>query len=132
MSDNFDQSNANGNPNSGNDSDETSLGIEQNFAGLLTYAVGWLSGIVFLLIEKENSFVRFHAMQSVVVFVGLMILSIVAPLVPGVGGILGFIVWIGTLILWLFLMYRAYKGERYKLPLVGDFAEKQLQNKGSN
>ena len=131
MSDEFDPTKQNENPNAGRDPEETSLGIDQNFAGLLTYAVGWLSGIVFLFIEKDNGFVRFHAMQSVVVFVGLMILSVVVPYVPSIGGFLGFVVWTGSLILWLFLMYQAYRGRRYKLPFVGDFAEKQLKNKGS-
>ena len=109
----------------------TSLGISQNMAGALAYLLGWVTGIGFLLIEKENSFVRFHAMQSVVVFVALTIASIIAGWLPVIGGVLSSLVGLGGIFLWLFLMYQAYLGVRYKLPYAGDFAEKQLENVGS-
>lgn len=109
----------------------TSLGINQNMAGALTYLFGWVTGIAFLLIEKENKFVRFHAMQSVVVFAALTIALIVAGLLSVFGGGLSFLLVIGGIFLWLFLMYQAYLGVRYKLPYAGEFAEKQLENVGS-
>lgn len=117
------------NPNS--NSNETSLGITENMAGLLTYIAGWVTGIVFLLTEKENSFVRFHAMQSIVVFVPLTVLSWIVGALPFIGGFIGSILWMLVLVLWLFLMYQAFQGKRYKLPWAGDFAESQLRNKGS-
>ena len=122
---------------SSSNSHETSLGIEENVAGLLTYLVGWITGVVFLFIEQENSFVRFHAMQSIVVFVPLMILSWFIGFLPFdvfflfVDADLGDALWLFTLFLWLFLMYQAFQGRRYKLPFAGDFAESQLRNKGS-
>lgn len=121
----------NPNPNSNSNSNETSLGITENMAGLLTYIAGWVTGIVFLLTEKENSFVRFHAMQSIVVFVPLTVLSWVVGALPFIGGFIGSILWMLVLVLWLFLMYQAFQGKRYKLPWAGDFAESQLRNKGS-
>ena len=110
---------------------ETSLGTTQNVAGLLTYILGWVTGIVFLLIEKDNSFVRFHAMQSIVIFVPLTIASFVVGFLPFVGGLLGAIVQLATLIIWLFMMYQAFQGKRYKFPYAGDYAETQLKNMGT-
>ena len=110
---------------------ETSLGINENMAGLLAYLALWATGIFFLLIEKENSFVRFHAMQSIVVFVPLTIVWIVADYVPIVGGFLEFVCSLITFVLWLFLMFQAFQGRRYKLPYAGDYAETQLRNVGT-
>ena len=110
---------------------ETSLGTTQNVAGLLTYILGWVTGIVFLLIEKDNSFVRFHAMQSIVIFVPLTIASFVVGFLPFAGGLLGVIVQLATLIIWLFMMYQAFQGKRYKFPYAGDYAETQLKNMGT-
>jgi len=76
-------------------------------------------------LEPQNKFVRFHAMQSIVVFGAVTILQIVLGWIPVIGWLLGIIVWIATGILWLFLMYKAYQGEKYKLPWAGDFAEQQ-------
>mgnify|MGYP001075015846 CR=1 FL=1 len=101
-------------------------GLEPNVAGLLCYLFGWVSGLIFFLIEKD-SFVRFHAMQSIIVFGAITVLSIIFGIlfmVPFVGAILGAILWIGTLILWILLMVKAYQGERFKLPIAGDIAEK--------
>ena len=124
-------------PNPFSNSSETSLGIEENLAALLTYTLGWVTGVAFLLIEKENSFVRFHAMQSIVVFVPLMVLSWIVGIMPFIGffsfidDVLGPTLWIVTCFLWLFLMYQAFQGNRYKLPFAGDYAESQLKNTGS-
>ena len=101
-------------------------GLEPNVAGLLCYLFGWISGLIFFLIEKDD-FVRFHAMQSIITFGAITVLSIIFGilfLVPFVGAILGAILWIGTIILWILLMVKAYQGERFKLPIVGDLAEK--------
>jgi len=97
--------------------------LEPNVAGLLCYVLGWLTGLVFILIEKEDSFVRFHAMQSIAVFAPLHILMIIFNIVfwP-----LGLIISLVTLALWVLLMVKAYQGERFKLPVAGDFAEKHI------
>jgi len=113
---------------------KTSLGLEENIEGALCYLLGWITGIVFYLLEKENKFVRFHAMQSILTFFPLWILSI---LFGGWSWFLfwhawaflvwfSWIIWVVMLILWLVLMIKAYQGEMYKLPIVGDIAEKQI------
>ena len=106
---------------------KTSMGLEENIAGLLCYVLGWLTGIVFLVLEKENKFVRFHAIQSLATFLPLSIIAWVIGLIPFIGWVISSLIWILTLILWLILMFKAYKGEMYKLPVVGDFAEAHTQ-----
>jgi len=110
-----------------NDSGKASTGIQPNMAGLLCYLAGFVTGIIFLVIEKDNKFVRFHAMQSIFVFGGLFALQIVLSFIPFIGWILIPFVGIAGLILWVILMIKAYNGEMYKLPIIGDMAEKQLQ-----
>ena len=103
---------------------KTSTGMQANVAGLLCYLVGIVTGLVFYLIEKENKFVRFHAMQSIIVFGFLFVLGTILPWIPVIGGILTPILWIVTLVLWIVLMIKAYQGEHFKLPIAGDIAEK--------
>ena len=107
---------------------------DNNLKGLLCYLVGWITGIIFYATEKENQFIRFHALQSIFTFGGLMILSIL------VNTLLSAVLWrlwalfsfintiisLATAFLWIFLMYKAYKGERYKLPFIGDIVEKYI------
>ncbi|MGM0452900.1 MAG: DUF4870 domain-containing protein [Thermodesulfobacteriota bacterium] len=106
----------------------TVLGIDQNIEALLCYVLGWITGIVFLLLEKENLFVRFHAMQSLVVFLGLFVLSFVVGVIP-VLGLLTPIIFLLTIVLWIMMMIKSFQGEMYKLPWAGDFAEKQIFQK---
>ena len=107
---------------------KTNVGTTENVAGLLAYVLMWLTGIIFLLTEKENDFVRFHAMQSIVIFVPLTIASLIVGFLPIIGGLVAVILQIGTIIIWLFMMYQAFQGNRYKLPYAGEFAETQLKN----
>ncbi len=118
---------------------KTSTGIQANVAGLLCYVLGWLTGLIFFLIEKENKFVRFHALQSMIVFGALFILSIalgmfvgifaamgvhfLIPLLSLVNGLLA----LAGVVLWILLMIKAYQGEKFKLPIAGDIAEKNSQ-----
>lgn len=114
----------------------TSTGIQANVAGLLSYLLGWITGIIFFLIEKENKFVRFHALQSIVVFgaltvvqilvgmlismVALMHLGFLIPLLSTVNLLLS----LAGLIAWIVLMVKAFQGELFKIPLAADIAEK--------
>ena len=77
--------------------------------------------------EKENKFVRFHAMQSIVVFGAISIIQIILWIIPIVGWILGTILSILTFIIWIVLMLKAYQGQKYKVPIASDFAEKQIK-----
>ena len=105
---------------------KTSTGLQPNVAGLLCYLIGFITGIIFILIEKENKFVRFHAMQSIVTFAALFLLGIILPFIPFLGLILLPLLWIANIVLWILLMVKAYQGEQFKLPLAGDFAEKNI------
>ena len=108
---------------------KTSSGIQQNVAGLLCYLVWWITGIIFLIIEKDNKFVRFHAWQSIFTFATITIIQIILSFIPIIGWILGILVWIGSVILWAMMMYRAYQGKMTKLPIAGNLAEKQVTQK---
>ena len=105
---------------------KTSTGMEQNIAGLLCYLAGWITGLIFFLIEKENKFVRFHAMQSIITFGGLTVLFMVLGFIPILGWMLIPIIALLQLVLWILLMVKAYQGERFKLPVIGDLAEKNI------
>ena len=101
-------------------------GLKKNTAGALAYVLGPITGVIFLILEKDP-FVRFHAMQSIVVFVTLFVLQwvlgltiILLILVPLVG-ILGFV-------LWLMCIYKAWMGEEWEVPVLGKFA-RQLAKK---
>ena len=107
--------------------EKTVTGLQQNVEAAGAYALFLISGILLLLIEKKNPFVRFHAMQSTVTFGGLFVAYQVFGLVPLLGGLLKFataVAWIG---LWIHLAMRAFRGERYKLPVVGDLCESLLE-----
>ena len=103
---------------------ETETGIKENVAGLLCYILGWVTGIVFLIIEPKNKFVRFHAIQSIIVFGAYFIVIMIFTWIPIIGLIIAIILWILWFIFWILLMYKAYQGEKYKVPIAGDMAEK--------
>ena len=103
-------------------------------AATLSYALGWITGLIFYLIDKRP-YVRFHAAQSIVVFGGLGILSFALSMFFGLsmiaGGVavfsLGYalyrLVWLGAVILWIILMIKAHKGERFRVPVAADLAD---------
>lgn len=106
---------------------KTTIGMDENLAGALAYVLGWISGGALLVLERENQFVRFHAMQSVVVFGSLCVLWFVGLSIPLFGWILSFMVIpVVSAGLWLVLLYKAYTGQRFKLPVAGDFAEQHI------
>ena len=109
---------------------ESSTGLSPNIAGLLCYVVGWITGIVFAVIEKKSKFVKFHAWQSIMTFGILTVANLLLFWIPIVGWILSWIILIVGLILWIILMVQAGTGKMWKLPGVGDWAEKQA-SKGS-
>ena len=115
---------------------KTSSGLQANMAAFLSYLAGWITGLIFFLVEKDNKFVRFHAMQSIVVFGAFSALGIIISvfaslaiaihayfLLPLIGA-LSTLLWLVALILWIVLMIKAYQGEKFKLPVAGDIAEK--------
>jgi uncharacterized membrane protein len=112
--------------------------MSSNVAGMLTYILGLITGIIFLVIEpyKNDRFVRFHAFQSIFFNIALIAISIVWSILSGLllaalGILWVFIslvftlIWLGALIVWIFLMYKAYSNERFMLPIIGQMAAKQ-------
>mgnify|MGYP001594417504 CR=1 FL=1 len=113
----------------------SSSGIEPNLAAALSYVLSIITGVIFFVIEKENKYVRFHAMQAIlfgaawiVLWIVLGIVSLGLIFVPIIGWIINAVIYLGLglggFILWLLLMYKAYQGEKFKLPIIGDIAEK--------
>jgi uncharacterized membrane protein len=103
--------------------ERTSTGLDANVAAALSYLVGFVTGLIFLVVEKENRFVRFHAMQSTLVFAGIVVIDILVNMVPFLGVLVVVVLIIpASAVLWLLLMYKAYQGEEFKLPYVGQLA----------
>jgi uncharacterized membrane protein len=99
----------------------------ENLMGAVTYLLGFITGIIFLVIEKDSKFIRFHAMQSTMVFGGMFVLMFVVGMIPILGQLVGLALSIVSMVLWIFLMWKAFQGEMYKLPKIGDLAEEQLK-----
>jgi uncharacterized membrane protein len=104
-------------------------GLEENIASLLCYALFWVTGLVFYLIETENETVRFHAMQSMIVFGFFSALSLIFRWVFWHQYVFDSVIGVIVVILWIILMVRAYQGGRFKLPVAGDLAEKWAAKK---
>ena len=104
---------------------KTSSGLQPNVAGLLAYVLGLISGLILFLTEKNNTFVRFHAMQSICTSVGFFIMSLVLATVPLLGYALVFCLQLGALVVWVILMVKAFQGQWFRLPVAGDVAAKQ-------
>ena len=107
--------------------EKTSTGLSENIAGLLCYVLGWISGIIFILIEPENKFVRFHAIQSIVAFGVLNIAGFILGWMPAIGGFFSWVISAFGFILWIVLMVKTYQGTKYKIPWAGDFAETRVR-----
>jgi uncharacterized membrane protein len=100
---------------------KTSTGMKANVEALLCYVpfIALIAAIVFIIIEKENKFVRFHAMQSIILSVSLLVLAFI-PFINLLMIIIGPL----SLILYIVLMIKSYQGEQMKLPVIGDMAQK--------
>ena len=101
--------------------ERSSTGLEENVAGFLCYLLGFITGIIFLMIEKKSSFVKFHAKQSTIASLILFVILLIIGWIPILGGL----AWILGLILWVVLMIKALQGKRYLLPIVGKLAEEK-------
>ena len=104
--------------------EKSSTGLDENVAGLLCYVLGWVSGLVFFLLETENKFVRFHAIQSILVFGVLTVAGIVLGWIPFIGVVFIWLIWVLGVVLWIILIIKAYQGVTFKLPWSGNLAEK--------
>jgi uncharacterized membrane protein len=108
----------------------TSMGMQPNVEAGLSYVFGWITGLVFFLVEKQNRFVRFHAMQSILFFGGITVIDIVLNIIGnfGVLGVLTFLlssaVGLIGFVGWIVLLINGFQGKYFKLPVIGDYAEK--------
>ena len=107
--------------------EKTSIGLDANVAAALSYEMGWVTGLAFLLVERDNRFVRFHAIQSALTFGALSVAWMVALSIPIFGWLLAFVIIPPvSVVLWLFLMFKAYQGDFFKLPVFGEMAEQRV------
>jgi len=115
---------------------ETSIGPDANVLAAVGYVI-WILGVLFFFVEEDNDFVRFHGLQSAVLGVALFVVFFAVNtflfVVSLVSDLLGFLLGLFTPLIglaWflvvLFMAYKAYQGERYRLPVLGDFVEGQL------
>jgi uncharacterized membrane protein len=116
---------------------ESSTGMSANTAGLLCYVALWVTGIVFVVLEKKSKFVKFHAWQSIMTFGALTVVQIILSILGAIAvatlsfglwqfaHVLGIIIWVITVGLWIALMLLAYQGKMWKVPWAGNWAEKQ-------
>jgi len=105
---------------------ESSTGLSANIAGLLCYVLGWVTGIIFVVLEKKSTFVKFHAWQSIMTFGVLTVAQLVLGWIPFVGWILSILIGILMFVLWLILIIQAGTGKMWKVPWAGDWAERQI------
>jgi uncharacterized membrane protein len=108
---------------------KTALGLEENVEAALCYLGIWVTGLIFYFIDDKNKIIRFHAMQSILVFLPLSLLGGFFWVFSNVSGLhflqwIGWLFWILTVILWLILMIKAFQGQKFKVPIAGDLAEK--------
>ena len=125
---------------------KSSTGLDENVAALLSYVMTWLTGLIFFLIEKDSRLVRFHAMQalilgiiavvaSFVLWFAYFVVIIVASQISGALGslvslLLGLVIFVffaALLVGWILGMVKAFQGQYFKLPVIGNFAEKFSQ-----
>ncbi len=107
----------------GDASSETSTGLNPKVASLLCYLGGWISGIIFITLERKNTTVRFHAVQSIIIFGILTVAGTTLGLIPVIGDAFSAAIGIIAVILWIVLMVKSYSGERYRVVLAADLAE---------
>jgi uncharacterized membrane protein len=112
-------------------------GLAPNLAAALSYVLGLITGVIFFVLEKDSPYVRFHAMQSILVSVVLIVLQIVLGMVgvvPVIGWLFailgGMVLGIVALILWLVLMFKAFNGQEWEVPVIGKYA-RQYANSGN-
>ena len=122
---------------------KSSTGLDENIAALLSYVFGWVSGLIFFLIEKDSRLVRFHAMQSllfnvlvgvvaialwIVLFVVFMIAAQISGTLATLLSLVSILVWgvflLGILAGFILCLVKAFQGQYFKLPVIGNFAEK--------
>ncbi len=109
-----------------NNKNSSFFGLDENVAGLLTYTVGFVSGITFFVLGKNNRFVRFHAMQSILLSIIYVILFFILAIIPVIGWFVFILIMPTALILWIALMLKAYRREYVRIPIITAIVNKQI------
>jgi uncharacterized membrane protein len=108
------------------------FGLNENMAAALAYLGIFFSGIVILVLERENKFVRFAALQSTVLFLPIFLVMGVLnwftwiPLLGLIFGLASWLIGLVSFLAWLYLMFSAYKGQAVKVPILGDMCWEQV------
>ena len=107
-----------------NNKNSSFLGLDENVAGLLTYTAGFVSGIIFFVLGKNSRFIRFHAMQSILLSIIYIILFFILAIIPVIGWFMFILIMPAALILWIALMLKAYRREYGRIPIIAAIAER--------
>ena len=103
---------------------DTATGLQENVACVLCYLLGWITGIVFLILEPDNKTIKFHAFQSILVFGTVTVICMIFGWIPILNIIVGVIVGVAAFVAWIALMVLASQEKKYKVPIAGELAEK--------
>ncbi|HJU87690.1 MAG TPA: DUF4870 domain-containing protein [Gemmatimonadota bacterium] len=114
---------------------QSSTGLDPKLAGLLCYILGIITGLIFFLIEKSNDVVRFHAAQSILFSGSMIVLWILITILQfvilsislslgSIFSLLTMLLGLAVFVLWVVLLIKGYSGEKWKLPVIGDMAER--------
>ena len=99
-----------------------STSVPPGIAGLITYFAPLFGGLLFLFLERENKLVRFHAVQSILLWIFFILISAIFSWIPG----LNVLLWLFILIVWIFMMYQALMERQFELPVIGPIARRQV------
>lgn len=105
----------------------SSTGLDVTVAAMLTYLLGFFTGLLFLSVERTSPFVRFHAYQSTLTSLSLIAIDLLLQALPFGGVLVVFVMWPLGLVLWVFLMFTAFRGQAIQLPFIGEFAARKAQ-----
>jgi uncharacterized membrane protein len=111
-------------------SEKSSTGLDANIAAMLAYFV--LPAIIFLVMKETSRFVRYHSMQAVILWLGSILLFVVLQvfwMIPFIGLLvipISMLLWLGLFIVWVICMIKAFQGDEFKLPIIGDLATQYM------
>ena len=111
-------------------SGKSTTGLSENIGGLLCYLCVWVTGLIFLVVERENKFIRFCALQSLIWFGALSVVSLALGFalgwIPLIGVFVHWILGVIGVVSWLFLMYTGYRGKTFQIPYIGEAVKSQI------
>ena len=101
--------------------------FHSHLLAVFAYVFGCFSGVLLLIVERHDRYVRFHAMQSTLTVLVVFVAALICASIPVVGRLLTAFLTFGAGVVWFVLMFKAFTGQRYKLPYVGEFADRQIR-----